>query len=106
MDEELWVFHHTCTWDIVLLPSGLKSISYKLIHKIKPRCGGSAKRYKARLVACGFLQEYGIGYEEIFAPIVKMTSNSDSYYLLLQPINVSYIRWTLKVPFLTMTCLM
>ena len=34
---------------------------------------GSLDRYKVRLVALGNNQEYGLDYEETFAPLAKMT---------------------------------
>ena len=49
-------------------------VSCKQIQKIKTRSNGSIKRYKPRLIAKGFTQEYEIDYEEIFTPIARISS--------------------------------
>src|SRR3954466_104128 len=74
MAEELEAFQKTHTWDLVPLPPGAHPVSCKWIYKVKTKADGSVDRYKARLVARGFTQEYGIDYEETFAPVAKMTS--------------------------------
>lgn len=42
------------------------------MYRIKRKADGSLDRYKARLVAQGFTQKYGIHFQETFLPIVKM----------------------------------
>ena len=49
-------------------------VGCKWIYKIKTRSDGSIECYKARLVAKGFTQEYGINYEETFAPVARISS--------------------------------
>uniref|UniRef100_A0A2N9ECI9 Reverse transcriptase Ty1/copia-type domain-containing protein n=1 Tax=Fagus sylvatica TaxID=28930 RepID=A0A2N9ECI9_FAGSY len=74
MADELDALHKTHTWDMTTLPPGKSAVGCKWVYKIKTRADGSVERYKARLVARGFTQEYGIDYEETFAPVACLTS--------------------------------
>ena len=48
-------------------------VGCKWIYKIKTRSDGSIKRYKTRLVAKDFTQEYVIDYEETFTPVARIS---------------------------------
>ena len=74
MKEELDALSKNHTWDLVTFPPGKSVASCKWIYKIKTRSDGSIKRYKTRLVAKGFTQEYEIDYEETFTPIARISS--------------------------------
>lgn len=74
MDEEIEQLEKKQTWKWVPLPKDRKAISSKWVYKIKENADGSIERYKARLVARGFSQEYGIDYSETFAPVVRSTT--------------------------------
>jgi hypothetical protein len=52
----------------------LKPIGCKWVYSIKLRSDGTLDRYKAWFVALGNKQDYGVDYEETFAPIAKMTT--------------------------------
>ncbi|XP_010265970.1 PREDICTED: uncharacterized protein LOC104603606 [Nelumbo nucifera] len=73
MAKETQALTSTHTWDLVDLPSDKSVIGCKWVYKIKTRADGSIERYKTRLVAKGFAQEYGIDYEETFAPVARLT---------------------------------
>ncbi|CAK5272966.1 unnamed protein product [Mycena citricolor] len=60
-----------CTWDVVDLPQGVKPIRSQWVFVIKHKSDGTVERYKARLVADGRGQRYGIDYYEVFAPTFR-----------------------------------
>ncbi len=74
MQEEYDSLMVNNTWTLVPLPKGRKPISCKWVFKIKQGVNGDVERYKARLVARGFTQTYGVDYNETFAHVTKFTS--------------------------------
>ncbi|KAE8681852.1 hypothetical protein F3Y22_tig00111303pilonHSYRG00095 [Hibiscus syriacus] len=77
MKEEIDALQQNQTWDIVPKIKDVKPISCKWVYKIKRRPYGSIERYKARLVARGFSQQYGLDYDETFSPVAKLTTSQD-----------------------------
>ncbi|KAH9670375.1 retrovirus-related pol polyprotein from transposon TNT 1-94-like protein [Citrus sinensis] len=74
MKEEIITLEQNQTWDLVPKLRDVKPISCKWVYKIKHCPDGSIKRYKARLVACGFSQQYELDYDETFSPVAKLTT--------------------------------
>lgn len=62
------------TWELVPFTPGMKVLKSKWVLRIKYNADGTIERYKARLVIKGYLQEYGIDYLEVFAPVVRFES--------------------------------
>lgn len=73
MNEEIDSLMANRTWSLVDKVEGRKLVTCKWIFKRKIEADGSI-RYKARLVARGFSQEYGIYYNEVFSHVVKHSS--------------------------------
>ena len=74
MHDELQALDENKTWSIVSLPKGKKVVGSRWIYKTKFHSDGSIERHKARLVARGFTQTFGVDYKETFAPVAKMNT--------------------------------
>ena len=59
--------------ELTELPKGRKAVGCKWVFKINRNADGSVEIYKARLVAQGFSQRYGVDYDETFSPVVRLS---------------------------------
>ena len=73
MKNEFQALIENKTWNLVPRPLNRPVIGCKWIYKVKPSADKTHK-YKARLVAQGFLQEGGIDYHQTFSPVIKVTT--------------------------------
>lgn len=62
------------TWELVPKPKKVCPITCKWIYKLKIQPDGSIERHKARVVARGYSQRYGLDYDETFSPVAKITT--------------------------------
>ena len=74
MDEEMRALLQNETWEIVELPRDKKIVGCRWVYTLKCKPDGYLDRYKARLVARGYTQTYGIDYPETFAPVAKINT--------------------------------
>ncbi|GJY79999.1 retrovirus-related pol polyprotein from transposon TNT 1-94 [Tanacetum coccineum] len=61
------------TWSLVRLLAGKKALQSKWVFRVKEE-QDDKKMYKAKLVVKGFQQKHRVDYNEIFSPVVKMTT--------------------------------
>ncbi|CAM8954016.1 unnamed protein product [Rhodiola kirilowii] len=71
MEDEFRALRQTHTWSLVPRPACANIVGSKWIFKTKLRPDGSVEKHKARLVARGFTQQYGIDYLDTFSLVVK-----------------------------------
>ncbi|XP_042962568.1 uncharacterized protein LOC122296836 [Carya illinoinensis] len=85
MTDELRALHDNHTWDVVPCPAQLKAIGCKWVYSIKLRSDWTLDRYKARLVALGNRQEYGVDYPDFCSSCQGLS------FLLLHPKDGLYL---------------
>lgn len=82
------------TWSLVTKPDNKNIVDCKWVFTLKNDEFGNPSKYKARLVARGFSQEYLKDYDETFAPVARISSLrfiiafSNQYNLLLHHMDV------------------
>ena len=74
MEEEIQSLKENHTYDLVRLPEGRRALKNKWVFKFKTKENNQNPKYKAKIVVKGCNQKKGIDFEEIFSPMVKMTS--------------------------------
>ncbi|KAD7479843.1 hypothetical protein E3N88_02979 [Mikania micrantha] len=72
MQAELNSINKTNTWTLTKLPSDHKAIGLKWVFKTKRDANGEIIKHKARLVAKGYVQQHGIDFDEVFAPVARI----------------------------------
>uniref|UniRef100_H3GKF0 Integrase catalytic domain-containing protein n=1 Tax=Phytophthora ramorum TaxID=164328 RepID=H3GKF0_PHYRM len=74
MVVDLRALEQNGVWEVVKMPRGVRVLHTKWVFKAKLDEGGLLERLKARLVAHGNEQEFGVNYSITFAAVVDMTS--------------------------------
>ena len=75
MESEMDSIEKNQTWELVPLPQGKNALlPCKWVYKLKVTSDNAKPKYKDRLIAKGFKQEKGVDFDEIFSPVVKMTT--------------------------------
>jgi hypothetical protein len=69
MEDEIRSMSINKIWDLEEIPKGTKTVGYKWAYKTKCDSKGNIERFKARLMAKGFMQREGINYTQTFSPI-------------------------------------
>ena len=71
MKREYDILLENKTWTLVPRPLDKKILINRWVFKAKVGQDSEIKKYKARLVARGNTQEWGVDYEEVFAPVAR-----------------------------------
>ncbi|XP_076937607.1 uncharacterized protein LOC143605339 [Bidens hawaiensis] len=72
MKVELDSINRKKTWILTDLPKDHKAIGLKWVFKTKRDASGNIIKHKAHLVAKGYVQQHGIDFEEVFAPVARI----------------------------------
>lgn len=70
--DEIDSINKNKTWFLIERTSDMKVIGLKWIFKLKKNADNTINKHKARLVAKGYVQESGIDFDEVFAPVARI----------------------------------
>jgi hypothetical protein len=71
MNEEYSALQRNETWDLIPPKVGVNLIDSRWVYKVKRKADSTVDRVKARLIAKGYKQRYGIDYLETYSHVVK-----------------------------------
>ena len=89
MSEELQALEDNGVWLVVVPPNNSHVLHTKWVYKTKTDADGAIERFKARLVACGNEQVYGVDYGLMFAAVMELST--------VKVILVLALRWGVPV---------
>jgi hypothetical protein len=72
MLDELTVIEANGTWKLEQAPAIIHPISLKWVFKTKRDAAGNISKYKAQLVAKGYVQQHGMDFDEVFTPVARL----------------------------------
>lgn len=88
MDDELNTLKERNVYELVSRPLNKKVIGSRWVYKIKENGHHHAKVFKARIVAQGYRQVFGIDYDQVFTPVV----NFEVIYMFISLLVLS-LKW-------------
>ena len=62
------------TWTMVKRPAGTNVVGSCWVLRVKKNAASEVEKYRARLVAKGFIQIYGVDFYETYAPVARLAS--------------------------------
>ncbi|XP_073943412.1 uncharacterized protein [Choristoneura fumiferana] len=74
MQDEIDSFNKHEAWELVDRPADKNIVKNRWLFKIKRDANGKIACYRARLVAKGFTQKFGIDYLDTYSPVVRHSS--------------------------------
>jgi hypothetical protein len=73
MIDEMKSIDNNKTWTLEDLPPGHRAIGLNWVYKLKRNEDGAVVKHKACLVAKGYVQKQGVDYDEVFAPVARLS---------------------------------
>lgn len=72
MDNEIKSIEKNGNWRLTELPVGHKVINLKWVFKLKKDAERRVVKHKVCPVAKGYVQEHGVDYDEVYAPVTRL----------------------------------